>query len=81
MPIERFVPKGVANEAMTPDSNVIENKKTNKKKASKQRASKKHLLKNTVRVAEVIAWFVNPVIYVIFSAVYFIIGPVMNFTN
>ena len=79
--MESLVPKGVADQTMTTDNNVIENKKTNKKRGSKQRGSKKHVRKDTVRFAELIAWFVNPAIYVIFSVVYFIIGPLMYLTN
>ena len=31
--------------------------------------------KITVKVARVVAWYINPTIYVVFALVYFIVGP------
>ena len=38
-------------------------------------AEKGSIDKTTVKVARVVAWYINPTIYVVFALAYFIVGP------
>ena len=55
-----------------PDAQVIPISVPEKKKPPKKQTSDSW--GNTVKVANVIAWYVNPAMYILFSVVYFMVG-------
>ena len=55
-----------------PDAQVVPINVPEKKKPSKKQTSDSW--GNTVKVANVIAWYVNPAMYILFSVAYFMVG-------
>ena len=55
-----------------PEDQVVPTQNLETKKDTKKHHS--NMWSNVVKVADVIAWYVNPAIYVLFAAVYFTIG-------
>ena len=55
-----------------PEAQVITNNIPEKKKPPKKQTSDSW--GNTVKVANVIAWYVNPAMYILFSVAYFMVG-------
>ena len=79
LPIQNPVSNEVSDKEVTREPDMAENNRTktksgNNKKVDQKRATNMLLCADTVRLAEVIALFVNPAMYVTFSVAYFFIG-------
>ena len=73
LPLQNAVGDEVSD--VTKDQELAKTKNTASKKVIQEKDTSILVVRDTVRLAEVIAWFVNPFIYVTFSVVYFVLGP------
>lgn len=68
--IQNSVSNEVSDKDMTRDQDLAQNNRAKTKNANNML-----ICADRVRLVQVIAWFVNPAIYITFSVSYFILGP------
>ena len=75
LPIQDTDANEVSDKNMTRDQELAKTKRAKSKRALEKKVTNIFVCTDTVWLVQVIALFVNPFIYVTFSVVYFVLGP------